>query len=64
MKFADARGTEVYHVDADESFDDVSVIMHSSGTTEKSKSAALTNKNFNTIAENTIDILPWKKNSA
>ena len=61
VKFADARGTEVYHVDADESFDDVSVIMHSSGTTEKSKSAALTNKNFNTIAENTIDILPWKK---
>ena len=61
IRFADVRKTQAYDITADDGFDDVAVIMHSSGTTEQSKSAALTNKNFNTVAENTIDILPWKK---
>ncbi len=40
---------------------DTAVIMHSSGTTEKSKSVCLSNEQLNNIAEKTIEILPWKK---
>lgn len=60
IMFRKAQKTKKRKVKVDESFDDVAVIMHSSGTTDSSKSAALTNKNFNAVAQNIVNVLPWK----
>ena len=59
--FSDVQKTKIYDLTVDVCSDDVAVIMHSSGTTDKSKSACLSNTNFNYVAQNVIDVLPWGK---
>ncbi len=59
IMFRKAQRSKRRKIKADASFDDPAVIMHSSGTTDNSKSAVLTNKNFNSVAENIINVLPW-----
>ncbi|MBQ9716195.1 MAG: acyl--CoA ligase [Clostridia bacterium] len=59
--FCEAQKQKTLDLCDDVKGDDVAVIMHSSGTTDKSKSACLTNKNFNYVAHNVIDVLPWGK---
>lgn len=59
--FKQAQKTQIFAVSAAAAFDNVAVIMHSSGTTQEPKTTALTDKNLNVVADNTIDVLPWKK---
>lgn len=57
--FKDAQKTKIFDINASIAGDDIAVIMHSSGTTDKSKSACLSNKGFNYVANNVINALPW-----
>lgn len=59
--FSDVQKTKRFDLDVKVGGDDVAVIMHSSGTTDKSKSACLSNTNFNYVADNVIEVLPWGK---
>ena len=59
--FADVQKTKVFDFDVNIDANDVAVIMHSSGTTDKSKSACLSHENFNYVAQKVIDVLPWGK---
>ena len=59
MFFADAQKTKLFDINAKVNGNDVAIIMHSSGTTDKSKSACLTNEGFNYVANNVINVLPW-----
>ncbi|MBR2030474.1 MAG: acyl--CoA ligase [Clostridia bacterium] len=57
--FKNAQKTKLFDIKTNVCGNDVAVIMHSSGTTDKSKSACLSNEGFNYVANNVINVLPW-----
>ena len=57
--FKNVQKTKLFDIKVNVCGNDVAVIMHSSGTTDKSKSACLSNEGFNYVANNVINVLPW-----